>query len=401
MTALLTCGHTRSALAAARSLGRAGEAVAVAAPHRPALAMWSRFATSTLLVPDPTTDAKLFADQVGDQAHGRRARVVLTGTAAATWALSRWRDRLPESAHLALPPHDALARAHDRTALFDLANTLGIGALETIRVQSVESVEPALRRARKLGMPAKVRPLVGHLEREERSLRAKEGVAVRRIRDLRRLLYRRPDLVDAGCIIEPRPAGRTFGYAAICDRGRPLVEIFQERRRERRMLSGVSTSAETIDVDPEIRRAGRTLLEALGWQGPAMIEFLRTEAEGALRLVGMIGRLWNSVQLAINAGIDVPLLLLKQAEGARLPEGRVARPGVQYRWLVGDLRQAALNTSHQSAIDGGFSPARRVRAYGQVLDPRAWMNASTDVLDREDPMPFVFEMQGLARDVVG
>jgi predicted ATP-grasp superfamily ATP-dependent carboligase len=399
MTALLTCGQTRSALAATRSLGRAGEAVAVGAPRRPALAMWSRFATSTFLLPDPATDARLFATQVGDQAHGRRARVVLAGTTGGIWALSKWRELLPEGVRRVLPPHDALARAHDRGALFDLAGSLGIGALETIRIQSVDEVEPALRRARQLGLPAMVRPLVSHLEREGRSLRRKDGISVGRIRDLRRLLYRRPDLAENGCIIEPRPAGQTLGYGAICEAGQPVVEIFQERLRERRMISGMSTWAQTIEIDPEVRRAGRTLLEALGWQGPAMIEFLRTESEGALRLVGVFGRLWNSVRLAIKAGVDVPLLLLRMAEGETLPSGRVASPGVRYRWLIGDLQQAAMAAGRVDAVDGGLGLIARARSIGQFVDPRGWAHVSTDVYDRDDPMPFLFELRGLSREV--
>lgn len=395
MTALLTCGQTRSALAAVRSLGRAGVAVAVAAPRRPALAMWSKFTTSTFLLPNPATDVSLFATQTAEQAHGRGAEVVLAGTNAAVWALSRWRDELPEMARRVLPPHDALVRAIDRTALHDLAASLGIPSLLTLRVDSPRAVEPALREARKLGMPALVRPIIPLVEREEGTKRGREGIVVANIAQLRRLLYSRSDLVEMGCLIEPRPPGQTVGYAAVCERGRPLVEVFQERLRERRTLSGISTLARTVEPDPEVRRLGRALLGALSWQGPAMIEFLRTEAEGALRLVSVVGRLWSSVALAIEAGVDVPLLLYHLARGEPLPEGRVARPGVRFRWLLGDLQQGITRAMGASdAAEGGVALLRRTRAAAQVLDPRLLKGTATDVFDADDPMPFVYEMQG-------
>jgi hypothetical protein len=108
MTALVTCGHTRAGLAAVRALGRAGIAVAVGAPVRPALAVWSRYATASLLVPDADKEARRFADVVGKEADGRRAVVVLCQTDAALWALSRWREKLPEPARRVLPPHDGV-----------------------------------------------------------------------------------------------------------------------------------------------------------------------------------------------------------------------------------------------------------------------------------------------------
>lgn len=392
MTALVTSGHTRAGLSAVRSLGRAGVAVAVGAPMRPALAMWSRYATSTLLLPDATREARRYAEVVAAEAEARCAVAILCATDAELWALSRWRERLPETARRLLPPHDAVARTLDRSTLHDLARSIGIPCLDTLRIDSQRAVEPALRQAAKMGFPALVRPLVPWEEREDGTRREAEQISVRSIAELRRLLYEREDLVESGCLIEPRPSGTYLGYGTVCQGGAPVVEVFRERLRERAALSGVSTLSRTLAPDPELRELARRLLKALSWQGPAMVECLRTR-EGEMRLVSVIGRLWGSVQLAVDAGVDVPLLCYRLAEGSPLPPlVRVARPGHALRWVVGDVGQAVSRVC-AGPVGAGFGILERARAVVELFDPRGVVGTHSDVFDPKDPMPFAFEVQ--------
>jgi len=398
MTALVVSGHTRAALAAVRSLGRAGIAVAVAAPVRPALAMWSRYATATLLVPDATRSARGFADAVAEEVVGRRCCVVLAATDAELWALSRWREQLPKSTWRVLPPHDAVARCLDRATLHDLATSLGVPCLETFRVDSQASIEPAIRRAQRMGMPAVIRPLVSWEEREDGTRREAERIGVRDVAELRRTLYEREDLVEAGCLIEPRPEGRSLSYCAVCDGGVPVVELFGERIREQTLTSGVSTLSRTIEPHTAARELSRRLLRALSWQGPAVVELLELP-DGSLKLVTIIARMWGSVQLAIDAGIDVPLLCYRIAEGSPLPPvPHVARPGVTLRWVVGDMQQVIGRlTRGRGAAGQGFGLLPRVKALAAFASPRGALRTHGDVFDVEDPMPFVFEVQAAAK----
>jgi len=395
MTALITCGDTRAGLAAVRSLGRSGLAVAVGAPRRPALAMWSRYTTSTVVLADAVTNPRLFAEQVAQQSKGRGAKLLLCATDGAVWALSRHREQLPETMRPLMPSHDAIVRAVDRSALTDLATSLRIACAESIRIDSRSAVEPALRRVAAIGAPCVVRPVIPWVERLDGG-RAPDIIRTSRVADLRKLLYTRDDLVDGGCLIEPHPTGVTLGYGVVCSDGEPLVEVFQERLRERETLSGVSTAARTLPVDDEIREVGRRLLSGLSWRGPAMLEFVRRQEDGALLLLGFTGRLWGSLQLAIKAGVDVPLLLYRMADGEALAKGQVAQAGVGFRWIVGDaLGALARVMGAGDPRDGGLPLMRRARAIADLVQ-RPVSKVSHDVLDPTDPMPFFFELQDLA-----
>ena len=394
MTALLTCGHTRASLAAVRSIGRAGHAVAVGGQHRPSLAMWSRYSTTSLLLPEPLLDPKAFVMKLAEETSGRRIHAVFPGTDAALWAISKWRELMPDHVLSCFPPHEAVARIHDRATLHDLATTLDIPCVNTFRVAARSEVEPVIRKAREIGLPALVRPLIPVEERMDGTRRVADVYPVGTVAELRRLLYDRNDIVAGGCLIEPRPQGQTIGYGAIFNGGKPVVEIFQERLREREVLSGVSTVAKTIAPDFEIRHIGRRILEALDWTGPAMIEFIRVKATQEVQLVNIVGRLWGSVQLAISAGIDVPRLCYRMAKGRRVPTGLVAKSGVQFRWILGDFSQMLERAaSNFDPYGTGFRALRRLEPFAEFAHPKYFFRSSYDVLDRDDPMPFLFECQ--------
>ena len=168
VTTIITCGHTRAGLAATRALGRRGNAVAVGAPVRPCLAMWSRYASTTFLVPDAALAARSFVERIADEAAGRHAAMVLAGTDAALWALSRWRETLPAGAQRVLPPHAAVARALDREALHDRARAAGVRGLDSVRVNGPEDLDAACAALGKRGdMPILVRSRVPWVERED------------------------------------------------------------------------------------------------------------------------------------------------------------------------------------------------------------------------------------------
>jgi predicted ATP-grasp superfamily ATP-dependent carboligase len=221
-----------------------------------------------------------------------------------------------------------------------------------------------------------------------------ESVPVEGLAELRRLLYAREDLVRAGCLLEPRPPGRWISYGAVCDDGRVLAEIFQERLRERGDLSGVSTLARTLPVDDALRRAGRAILESLSWQGPALVEMFRGD-DGVLRLVNVIGRLWGSLQLAVLAGVDVPLLCEGLARGAPPPAVvRVAEPDHVWRWIVGDLEVMAKRAGRLfSRLEGRGVFRERLASLRELVDVQDLFFAKPDVFDVDDPLPFLLELE--------
>jgi predicted ATP-grasp superfamily ATP-dependent carboligase len=69
-----------------------------------------------------------------------------------------------------------------------------------------------------------------------------------------------------------------------------------------------------------------------------MVEFKLDRRDGRPRLMEINGRFWNSLPLAVAAGVDFPWMLYRLATEGDVPECVDYRVGVQARWLVGDCR---------------------------------------------------------------
>jgi len=79
------------------------------------------------------------------------------------------------------------------------------------------------------------------------------------------------------------------------------------------------------------------LLRALCWTGVAMVEF-RIQDDGTPVFLELNGRFWNSLALAIYAGMDFPRLLAQLAEEGKIRETPTYRENIRCRWLLGDCR---------------------------------------------------------------
>lgn len=392
MTAIVTCGETRQALAAVRALGRAQIPVAVGAVKRPTLAMWSRFATSTFLTEDPTANAQQFASQLSEELQARYASSVLVSSDEALWALSRFREHLPIAARRILPPHYSVVRSLDHEALHIFAESLGIACAPLVRVPDHASVGEVLALIEGLNFPLLLRPIIPWLEREDGTRRI-NGRLVVHSKDQLLALLEEQKTESNGFLVSAYTSQRALSYFGVADRGQVLVEGFQERLAEVAPYNEIATLAVTINPVPSIRKTSQELLGALQWQGPFKLEFIKDQ-KGNHRLISLIGRLWGSLQLAIKANVNIPLICYRMAQGT-LTKAILhnAQPNIKLRWLVGDV--AAKISNPWRTLVGLKDWAFHARPTAMLKAMWGHDKAKTyyDVVDMDDPMPFFFELQ--------
>jgi predicted ATP-grasp superfamily ATP-dependent carboligase len=175
--------------------------------------------------------------------------------------------------------------------------------------------------------------------------------------------------------------------------GRVVAAFAHRRLREKPPEGGVSVYRESIALDPDLVAAGRRMLEALNWQGVAMIECKREQATGRHVFMEVNGRLWGSLQLAIDAGVDFPRLLVGCALGRHVPAVTHYRVGVRSRWFWGDVDHLYLQ------LRNGGGPSGKLAAVRDFL--RAGLHRTREEIWRwRDPAPFLLESLrrlGLAR----
>jgi predicted ATP-grasp superfamily ATP-dependent carboligase len=197
-------------------------------------------------------------------------------------------------------------------------------------------------------------------------------------------------------LLQRRIVGPGSGIFLLVWDGKLVASFAHRRLREKPPAGGVSVYSESVPADPMLVEQGFRLLCHFGWQGVAMLEFKTDRSTGRRYLMEVNGRLWGSLQLAVDAGVDFPALLVGCALGDT-PVSPGYRVGMRNRWWWGDVDHL-LTRLRRSAADLGLPPGAPSR--GQVLLDflRVWRPGDrNEILRLTDPMPFVRETLGWLR----
>src|SRR6185437_2235374 len=119
--------------------------------------------------------------------------------------------------------------------------------------------------------------------------------------------------------------------------GKIVAQFAHRRIREKPPAGGISVYRESVAVDEELLRMSLALLAEFEWRGVAMVEYKVDESTGQPYLMEINGRFWGSLQLAIDSGVDFPILLMAAATGQEVEPVSRFRTGVRSRWFWGDV----------------------------------------------------------------
>lgn len=335
MRAIILDGNENQAVAATRSLSRAGYAVTVGSAESWSKAGWSRDAAGSFTYPSPGSDPAGFIQRLTHELTRGGPAVVMPMTEASTIPVSLQRAELEAAGGMMLlPPHDVLLRVFDKRGMTELAKSLGIAVPRT---WVVEAETDAAMLARELPYPVVLKPNVSQQRTAAggsaptgapayASTPAQFAAALAELRER-----------CASVLVQEFVVGTGAGYFALMRSGELRGEFAHRRLRDVRPTGSGSALRESVAPTTAIRDASLALLRAVGWHGVAMVEF-RIQADGTPVFLEVNGRFWNSLALAVHAGVDFPLGVARMAEHGDVAPLDTGRPGVRCRWLLGDAR---------------------------------------------------------------
>ncbi len=390
---LVLDGEQRAALAVVRSLGRQGCEVHVGSHVPESLAGGSRFADSESLLPSPFLGVDAYTAAVGRLARARSANVIIPVGEASTLALLERRDLLPE---VSIPTSDLahFLRASDKSAVLDLAQTLGIDVPGQWTVADGTPAVPPV--------PAEAFPVVLKPSRSVTGLASeRRKVGVRYAHSPRELEGHLSELRSGGdpVLVQSRIEGPGLGIFMLRWRGE-LVATFAHRRiREKPPAGGVSVCCESVEPSEGLLGRSASLLAALDWSGVAMIEYKHDTRTGRNYLMEVNPRFWGSLQLAIDSGVDFPWYLVQLALGTRIPPVQRWRIGRRSRWGLGDVDHLIARLRYSPAeLDLPSDAPGLAQALAAVLLP--WRPGQRNEVCRlSDPVPSLRESRAWFRDL--
>jgi predicted ATP-grasp superfamily ATP-dependent carboligase len=193
-------------------------------------------------------------------------------------------------------------------------------------------------------------------------------------------------------LVQERIHGDGVGVFLFRASGRTLLTFGHRRLREKPPAGGVSTYREAWVPPVTVVTQCESLLDALDYEGAAMLEFKEDGATKQLVLMEINARLWGSVQLAVDAGVDFPSALVAWSLNLPIDMPTSSQPSVRSVWELGELdhalaimRKSANSLSLPPETPTGLAAAVRV-----LLDHRS--SDQLEVFRVSDPMPFVAEL---------
>lgn len=383
-TILVTDGDQRSALATVRSLGRAGHTVHVCSSRGRSLAGASRYCTGDHRVPDALREPDAFAAALVDLSTAIGADVLLPVTEPSLLAVLPQYDRF--DCAIPFAPAEQFSAICDKALVLESARRHGIAvpgqrlvhsAAEALDADLHLSFPVVLKPSRSVSGPATHRMKVGVLYASDRD----------ELRDT--LQQMAPETFPV--LLQQRVDGPGFAISVLLWNGELRAAFAHRRLREKPPSGGVSVLRDSIPLDEELLRRSVALLEGFSWKGVAMVEYKLDVRTGVPYLMEVNGRLWGSLQLAIDSGVDFPLLLVEAAMGERRAPVLSYAVGVKTRWELGDADHLVARLRHSPAVlhlpPGAPGRLRAIGRFIRGFGP----GVRQEVLHVRDPWPFFRE----------
>ena len=137
---------------------------------------------------------------------------------------------------------------------------------------------------------------------------------------------------DSHPIIQEYIGGPTYLTQTLSQNGKVKSIISHRKIREWPLTGGTTTRAVTID-EPKLDDYATRMLEALDWHGEAGFEWKYSKAEDDFYFIEMNPRFEGSLDIAIKAGVNFPVMLIKIMEDEELPDKCNYIKGLHYRWF--------------------------------------------------------------------
>jgi len=371
MRALILDGNSRAAVESLQALGRAGVTVDVASVDGTCLAFHSRYARQKIHQPVPH-GMPVYLDWLRALDQREAYACIIPATEASLLSLAP----LPAGDGLrvkaVLPAAESLAVALDKHRTWELARRTGVAVPEAFLIESLGQLPPVER------YPVILKPVRSKVMMEGKLVTLASALAHNQTQRYERLCDWLPWIAVQQQSYVP---GCGVGVELLYRHGRKVWHFLHERLHELPLTGGGSSYRRSLAPEPALLEAAQRMLDALEWHGAAMVEFKGVPG-GPWQLMEINPRLWGSLALAIDAGVDFPLGLWRLAHNESPGPQPAYHVGYATRDVLSDVQwmKSNLMADHR---DPYLMTRSRAASALEWLRP-LWKHESWDHFDSRD-----------------
>ena len=330
-TILVLDAGQRSALAVVRSLGKVPDTSLITAEcTRRALAGCSTFSKQYLVSPNPNDAPEDYLDWIATLTEEIEFDLVIPVTEVTSQLLLMNKSRLPH-VRLAFTSYENVMQIADKGNLVKLAQELGMPVPKSEWFANWQAVD-----IENIHYPCVIKPCLSKIYTPEDGWVSTTVNIIHNKPGLDKALTLSPYLQTSPLMIQEFIPGSGAGIFCLFNKGKPIIFFAHKRLREKPPQGGVSVLSESASPNPDLQNQAEKLLSGANWHGVAMVEF-RIAEDGTAYLMEVNTRFWGSLQLAVDAGVDFPALLVSNEFGLCLKAPVAYKVGQRLRWLLGDL----------------------------------------------------------------
>jgi hypothetical protein len=357
----------------------------VASSRAPSIAGVSRHTQHFHLVPSPLSHPQDFVGGIEGIVRTRGVDVLLPMADASLIAVLGAPDRFP-GVSIPFVSLEQFQRISNKAALLETARELGIAVPKQWVIPSAASADEF--DASCVRFPVILKPARSVVDAAD--CRVKLGVSHASTAEQLSTRLREYPVEAFPILLQQRIVGPGIGIFLLVWDGQTVAVFGHRRLREAPPSGGVSVYRESVVPSDALVARSRALLDKFSWHGVAMVEYKVDSATGTPYLMEVNGRFWGSLQLAIDAGIDFPTLLVKKALGDDLMPALAPQAGVRSRWEFGDINHL-LARLRKSAEELSLPPGT-VGLARTLLNFLSWHRGDRlEVFRFSDPAPFFRE----------
>ena len=385
-------------LTVVRELGEHGVAVFGIARSRKAVGLYSRHLKNGY-VHAPRDESLL--QLIRDISQREGAPFVMTVSEGDILFLNQHRVQL-SGLSLLIPDLNAIETVIDKDRVYRIAERIGMRIPRCIDPNASEGAVDLSRLTfpvvLKWAFPGRAQPLLRahHLQFHKAEYCHSEA-------DLRRALARYEPM-GYFPLVQEYAAGSGLGHMIYMHEGEPVLRFQHLREHEWPPEGGYSTQCRSLPSDEhgDLMAKSVELLRAVGWDGPAMVEYRYDPRTGLAVLMEINGRFWGSLPLAYHAGAHFAWLsYCLKGLGAPVPkDAHDYRAGVRCRFGVAETKRLIRILFQPERIQDRslrFSRLSELGHYfGYFLNPAHRYY----IFSWRDPRPFLFDVAGLVRRVL-
>jgi len=322
MNVFITDASYKHTLAIVRSLGRKNIAVNVGTSfHSAQLSSFSKYSQQSFVYPNPKKDPDGFVRFFNKMYKLLKYEAIIPVGYTTTLALSMKKNLLNDNINIPISDYSSFKIAANKADSILLAKRSGVPIPNTIFLNHPSELENLKIES----YPVVVKGIY-------------EGGFVRYAYTKQELKEKFEEIYKLQAtppLIQEFVKGEGYGFFALFNHGKPRAIFMHKRIRERYIMGGPSTCAESVYV-PKLLDYGLKLLKTLAWHGVAMVEFKKDSTDGSFKLMEINPKFWGSLDLAIASGVDFPYLLYKMTIDGDVRPVFTYKRGLKFMWPFPD-----------------------------------------------------------------